>query len=477
MSRSDKRWTIVAMLLVVVTVVVIGCGPAATPTEAPAAEPTKEPAAEEPTAVPEPTEAPEPEQEQVTLRFTFGGGPALEALQVIADKYHEENPNITIQFDLQPDDMNWQKAAPTTMFAAPDGPDASWWWCANMAQFPDMVDAGLVAPLDDLYEREGWYDAFPQAFVDYYSFGGHVYAVSNDLVWTPFVYYNKDVFAEVGIEPPTTWDEMYDISDKLRAAGYQPLALVYEMSVRSHLPDGLMFSSWTEEEYQAFLVNWQPDAPEWSLEHKWTDPNGVRIYQTIKDMADKGVFVEGFAGITDYAQAKSMFTSGKAAMYQDGSWAGGVGVLEEEVDFDFGYFYYPPLNNEAPRFGQAGSYIANCFIVFQGRDEDKSEYAKDFVAYILQPENMLTYLSEGGNPPGRMDLPADKVAEILGPVTAQMSQDIAEAGTMSLYEGVCPPELLASLKESIDLMLTTGLSPEEAAAMQQEATEAYRAGE
>ena len=159
MSCSNRRWTIVAVLLLVVTVVVIGCGPAATPTEAPAAEPTEEPAAEEPTAVPEPTEAPEPEPEeeeeaeQVTLRFTFGGGPALEALQVIAEKYHEEHPNVTVEFDLQPDDMNWQKAAPTTMFAAPDGPDASWWWCANMAQFPDMIEAGLIAPLDDLYER------------------------------------------------------------------------------------------------------------------------------------------------------------------------------------------------------------------------------------------------------------------------------------------------------------------------------------
>ena len=187
--------------------------------------------------------------------------------------------------------------------------------------------------------------------------------------------------------------------------------------------------------------------------------------------------MDGYAGVTDGAQAKSLFTSGKTAMYQDGSWSGGVGILETEAPFEFGYFYYPPLNTEEPRFGQVGSYIANCHIVFQGREVDNSEVAKDFLAFMMKPESMIEYIAAVGNPPGRTDLPTDEVAEILGPTTAQMMQDVAEAGTMSLYEGVCPPELLASLKESVDLMLTGALTPEEAAAMQQEATEAYRAGE
>ena len=97
------------------------------------------------------------------------------------------------------------------------------------------------------------------------------------------------------------------------------------------------------------------------------------------------------------------------------------------------------------------------------------------IAYILQPENMVLWAEKLGGPPGRTDLPQAEVEQVLGPVMAGMLQEIAAAGAPTLYEGVVPPELLASLKASIDLMLTGSLTPEEAAAMQQEETERVRA--
>lgn len=452
-------------LLALVLVVVSGCAPAAAPAPPP------------PTQVPAPAAAEAPQAaagEPITLRFTGIAGPVGDEVTYFAKEYEKTHPNVKILVDVQTDDMNWQKTAPTTMFAAADGPDLSWWWCTRTTQYKDMIAADLLVPLDDLYQSEGWDKAFPTGTLDYYTEpDGHRYGVNTDVVWTPFIYYNKDIFKEVGVEPPKTWDDLYAISKKLRDAGYQPMSMVYEMSVRSHLPDGLMLKSWSEEEYKAFLVNWMPDAPEWSLKYKWTDPHGVRIYQTIKDMADKGVLIDGFAGITEYAQAKSLFTSGKTAMYQDGNWAGGVAVLPKEAPFDWGYFYYPPMDQ--PGYGDVGAYVANCYIVF--KDRKHIEAAKDVVRWILQPENMLKYIELGGNPAGRIDLPGEEVQKILGPTTASMLSDISKAGAPALYESVVPPELLASLKQSIDLMLTGGLTPEEAAAMQQEATEKMRMGQ
>ena len=97
------------------------------------------------------------------------------------------------------------------------------------------------------------------------------------------------------------------------------------------------------------------------------------------------------------------------------------------------------------------------------------------IAYILQPENMVLWAEKLGGPPGRTDLPAEEVEQVLGPDMAGMLKEIAAAGAPTLYEGVVPPELLASLKASIDLMLTGSLTPEEAAAMQQEETDKVRA--
>lgn len=448
-----KQLSFILMISAIASLVLAACGaPAAT--EAPKA------------AVEANTKAPEP----VTIRFTGYSGPVGDELLYFAKEYEKLHPNVKINVDTAGGET-WQDTAPTTMFAASDGPDLSWWWCTNTAQYKAMIAAGLLAPLDDLYQSEGWDKAFPKGTLDYYTeTDGHRYGVNNDVVWTPFVYYNKDVFKKVGIEPPKTWDEMYSNSQKLRDAGYQPMSLVYEMSVRSHLPDGLMLNSWSEEEYQAFLVNWKSDAPEASLKFKWTDPHGVRIYQTIKDMKDKGVFMDGFIGITDYNEAKSLFVSEKTAMYQDGNWAGGVAVLPKEVKFDFGYFFYPPMDQAD--YGRVGAYVANCYIAFANKNV---EVSKDIIRFILQPKNMLKYIELGGNPAGRIDLPKDEVAKILGPMTGNMLSDIAKSGAPSLYEGVVPPELLVELKNTIDLMLVGKLTPEGAAARMQAETEKVRA--
>lgn len=407
------------------------------------------------------------QDQPLTLRMTGLTGPAGLGLEAAIEVWNENNPNIQVEIELQSDEMNWQATAPSTMFLADDGPDLSWWWCSPTTQYKDMIAAGLLAPLDDLYEAGNWEAAYPKGTLDYFlEPDGHRYGVNIDVVWTPYVYYNKEIFAELGVEPPTTWDELYDIGAKASEAGYIPLPMVYEMSMRSHLPDALMLRSWTEDEYNAFLVNAWPSAPDWSVEHKWTDPNGVRIFQTIKDMADNGLFGEGFAGLTDYSEAKALFTSGRAAMHQNGSWEGGSAGIPAGVEFEWGYFYYP-FFEDSEQFGPVGSWVPNCFIVF---DRANVDAAKQVVAYLASADGIATFSQESGLPPGRIDISEEALAGILNPPTQQMLADVAVMGAPALYESAVPPQLLSTLKQATDLMLTGSISAEEAAAMMEDET-------
>ena len=231
-----------------------------------------------------------------------------------------------------------------------------------------------------------------------------------------------------------------------------------------------MLRSWTAEEYKAFLVNWSKDAPTSSLKYKWTDPDGVRIFQTIKDLADHQVFIKGFAGLTDYNQAKGLFTSGKAAMYQDGSWAGGSSVLPKEVNFDWGYFYYPPI--QAKTYGPVGAWVPNCFIAFKGGANVQA--AKDLIAFLVKPQSQVSWSQSSGLVPGRIDLPKEQVAKALNSTTAAQITDVKDMGAPALYESAVPPQLLDTLKRAIDQMLTGGITPEQAAAMMQSDTEKAR---
>ncbi|MCY3831731.1 MAG: extracellular solute-binding protein [Chloroflexi bacterium] len=412
-------------------------------------------------------------QDVTTLRMTGQAGIVATALQTVLPIWNERNPDIQVELDVQADEVNWQATAPTTMFADPNGPDLSWWRCSPLFQYNDMIEADLLVPLDGLYESEGWYDAFPQGTLDFYTEpNGSIYGVNIDVVWTPYIYYNKELFAEVGAEVPTTWEGLYEVADKVRAGGYQPMVNLYDWGLVNHLPDALMMRSWSEDEYRAFMLNANPGSPDWANEYKWTDPHGLRIFATMKEMVDRGLLADGFAGHTEYSQGQGLFTGGSAAMWQMGSWASGS--LSDEVDFEWGYFYYPPFDDGMIEpYGPVGSWIPNCFIVF---NRENQEAALKVVTYLASAEGIETYSRASGLAPGRIDIPQEAVAEILTPEAAQQVADVGMMGAPSLYEANVPPDVLSALKQASDLVLNGVVTPEEAAEMVQEATEEARKG-
>ncbi|MBC7810012.1 MAG: extracellular solute-binding protein [Burkholderiales bacterium] len=401
-------------------------------------------------------------QDVIELTATaVGVGTTATALQAVADQWNADHPEIQVRVEARPDDVTWQAAAPSTEFAASDGPDLSWWWCTRAQSWRDMSATGMLAPLDDLYESEGWVDAFPSGTLDYFRDpeDGHYYGVQIDTVWTPIIYYNADVFEELGLSEPTTWEEFFAVSDALTEAGYIPMSAVYDMQLQNHLPQALMLRSWTLDEYNAFAQNWSGGADPATFDFHWTDPNSVRIFQTIKDMADHNVWGEGFQALTDYNQAISLFTSEAAAMYVMGIWEAGASVASAEFNVD--WFYYPSIEGQEP-LGVVGSWPANCFIVFE--DRPHVEESKQFLAYLISPEGMQVYMEAGGLPPGRADLSADMLGTVLHENTTAIAGEVAELGSVPLWEAYVTPELFQGIREQIDLMLSGVVTPEEAAA-------------
>ncbi|HVX83049.1 MAG TPA: extracellular solute-binding protein [Devosiaceae bacterium] len=399
------------------------------------------------------------------LRMTVLGGPGAGDGTVGAIKaWNAAHPELQVDLELQSDELNWQATAPTTMFAASDGPDLSWWWCSPSFQYKDMIAAGLLAPLDDIYPTASYPEGTNQYFTEP---DGHKYGVNTDVVWTPYIYYNKKIFADLGLEPPKTWDDLYNIATKVRAAGYQPMVTLYDYGMVNHLPDGLMMRSWSKEQYMAMLHNWSPKSTDAERQYKWTDPDSVRIFQTLKDIATKGLAADGFAGIIDDEVAKSMFTSGKAAMYQTGSW-GGAGMLDQK-QFDVGFFYYPPINKES--YGSVGSWVPNCFIAFNRPNLDA---AKKVIAFLSSRDGALAYGKASGLTIGRTDVDAATLSGFLKPMVAQMAADVGTMGAPPLFESAVPPDVLNALKRTAGQVLTGVLTPEQAGEAMQQAYEDAR---
>jgi len=125
----------------------------------------------------------------------------VERVQELLDEFNAAHPDIVVRQEPQ----NWgdvyTKApaavaagnAPDMLFAIPDFT-------------PIMRAVGAVQPVDDFVAEMDEAHGFFPAAIEPYSYEDHVWAVP---LWNMVhsLWYRKSVFAEAGIEPPTTWDE------------------------------------------------------------------------------------------------------------------------------------------------------------------------------------------------------------------------------------------------------------------------------
>jgi ABC-type glycerol-3-phosphate transport system substrate-binding protein len=302
--------------------------------------------------------------------------------------------------------------------------------------------------------------AFPQGTLDYFKdpVDGHYYGAQVDTVWTPIVYYNKDIFDELGLSEPTTWDEFYALTAALADAGYIPLSAVYDMQLQNHLPQALMLRSWTQEEYDAFSQNWSGSADPATFEHKWTDQTACASSDH-QDMADHDGVGRRLPG-ADGLQPGDLVVPGPAGGRTRWSvWEADASVGSSPFNVD--WFYYPPLGDQA-ELGVVGSWPADCVIAFQDREHVAE--AKQFISYLISPEGMEIWAKAGGLAPGRTDLSPELLASALGPNTVKIAGEVATLGSAPLWEAYIPPELFQGIRQHIDLMLAGSETPEEVAA-------------
>jgi ABC-type glycerol-3-phosphate transport system substrate-binding protein len=406
-----------------------------------------------------------PYADDVNLRMTTLSGQTATAIQAAWDEYKKTHPNVTLDLEVQSDENNFRSTAPATIFNSDDGPDLSWWWCATSYQWKDMIAAGLLAPLDDVWDKN-----YSKASVDYYTYSdGHKYGVNSSVVWSPYVYYNKKIFADLKIDPPTTWDQLYAASDKIRAAGFQPIVSNFDWNIIQELPDALIMRSFSSDRYLAILTNWSKTASETDKQVKWTDPDGVAIFTKLKEIADHKLLGDGFAGSSDIQAAMSLFTSGKAAMYQNGSWDANGNLAGG--NFDVGYFYYPPMDQAS--YGKTGGFLANCYIAFN--HSKHLDAAKDFIKYLASHDGNLLGVKASGLVPARTDYTPAETGSIFKPLTVSLLTDASTNSMPPLPESLMRPDLLDEFKRITGEVLTGVTQPNDAAKRLQDLWEKARA--
>jgi raffinose/stachyose/melibiose transport system substrate-binding protein len=191
-----------------------------------------------------------------------------------------------------------------------------------------LVEAGLVRSLDDVADVYGWTTGTGASTLapamwsdDAASFGsGKLYGMS-PISEVQGIYYNTAKLAGLGIEAPTTIEELAAALPIAQAAGEQPIMLGNsDQYAATHIFSDIAAA----KQDPASIAQWIGGTPGSTFE---TEGN-AEAASIMADWASKGYFGDGYDGLGNQ-DAISRFAEGDGVFFVGGSWNGASLTAEE----------------------------------------------------------------------------------------------------------------------------------------------------
>lgn len=144
-----------------------------------------------------------------TITYAIWDDTQKPAMQEIATAFEADHPGVKVEIQLTPWDDYWTKMQ--TAMTGGSGPDVMWMHAAQIGLYASQ---NQLAPLsgDGIDTSK-----YPEALVNTYTYDGKLYGVPKDYD-TVALWYNKKLFADAGVQPPTTdwtWADMQAAAKKL----------------------------------------------------------------------------------------------------------------------------------------------------------------------------------------------------------------------------------------------------------------------
>lgn len=301
-----------------------------------------------------------------------------------------------------------------------------------------LSSQGLLEPLTDAVEEHGWDELLAPALQTTARYDDNGVMGSGDWFGVPnygefvTVYYNKDAFAEHGLEIPTTMDEFVDVLDAFVADGVTPLA-----EAGLEYPLGQL---WYQLALQRADRQWVNDYQLYENPVDWHGPELTTATETLVDWVDAGYISKDVTGIKA-EDAGVSFINGDAPIFVSGSWWYGR-FVSEISGFDFGIFPFPDSDLS---LGSAG----NMWVV--PTTAKNKQLAYTFIDITMRPEIQAIIGNNGGVPVAANvdDITDEKSQELIAAFNA-----INEKDGLSFYPDWPTPtfydEIVAQLQELVN---------------------------
>lgn len=379
---------------------------------------------------------------QIQLTYwQYDFGTRITAMNQLIEQFNAANPDIVVTQETFPYDAYEQRVAAAT--AAGQGPDVVqlfYGWAASWQR------AGYIEPLPQAHIDHAWIESYFIPMVESVKIGGEYYGLPT-AVRALALFYNKDMFREVGLNPdapPTTWGEFVEAAKKLTQKrgtlftriGYGPGGQDHHL-IRTVLMNQLGTTPYSSDNRTVLYGN---DTGAEALK-VWTD------WQLVDEI---GVleFIPGGSGYRE-----GFITQENIAMIIDGSFA--IGQVRNGAKFDWGVAELPTFDNGVQ--SNFGSFWMNGVTAKAYTDPARLEASARFIRFVTSEEAMKLWLEIVGELPAAQTLVADPAlrndpvngAFIAGLAYAEATQFVDEAAQRSvmlnaynrvLLQGMSPAE-------------------------------------
>lgn len=298
-------------------------------------------------------------------------GQVISTFRTIADEYAAQHPGFSLELITTPDRPSYLQKL-ITLATAGELPD---FFDSDGTPYLDRLrDQGRLVDAEAILEGAGVLDDYRPLALDYQRFSdGGLYLLPFEFDAELF-FYNEDAFTRAGLEPPTTLDEMVSMCGPLRDAGVTPIAL-----------DGI--DQWPLERYLSYYP-FRETGNEYLSElaagsARLGDETGLRAATWISDLAAAGCFADGASSAT-YTDARDLFTTGRAGVYNVGTWELGSLTgpdLGADMRDNIGYFTLPTAQDAVTG---PDDFVVGSGIGMAVNAATYDPLVKDFLEFALQ---------------------------------------------------------------------------------------------
>ena len=329
----------------------------------------------------------------VDLTFFTGKVETVDLLDEIIAGFNAQSGGITVEQEYQNDASNIIKIK----FASGEAPDI-------MTTYEqEYVDQGKYLDLSDMDEI--WNRLIPsmkESCTDINS--GKQYRICTNMTMAGF-FYNKEIFAELGIEPATTWEGFVANLEKIKTEMPDVDPWFIFGSEAWHLghliefiPHGYIKAKYGATAAKTAMLNNDKSVLNFG------DPDGAMatFAAGLLELQKKGLINEDVLTATN-DNCVDAFVSGKAAMFSNGMWAlSSVLAKDPEMADKIGFAPYPAMMED----GTPMVLVAEDSGYSISADTEHVEEAKAFLTYLFSADNQKKYAESLGSPSAFMDVDA-----------------------------------------------------------------------